>query len=258
MPDTTSPAPVTSSVRRRRWPLIVGGLFIVLILFSGVGFVVASTLEDQDTFCISCHTAPEVNYYNRAYMSLDNPTDTVTDLATAHYHLSQKDGKEAFACINCHRGDGSLGQRVAAIILGGRDSLIYLTGGENPQIEKTETREGWLSNAACVSCHTDVLLNVKGLDNHFHTKLPQVAEALAKGGKVTYSDAFKGKEDTAKEWIQPVTNAPLNCTSCHLAHSTLPNGMTNFFMDNSRRNEACVSCHKVVKKGPQDAAALGN
>lgn len=253
IPVTPTPAP-----RRRRWPLMVGGLFVLLILFSGAGFVVASTLEDHDTFCISCHTVPEVTYYNRAYISLDNPNEMVTDLATAHYHLSQKDGKAAFACIDCHRGDGGLPHRVAAITLGARDSFTFVLGRENPTTEKTETREGWLSNAACVACHIDTLLNVKGLDNHFHTKLPQTADALAKGGKVTYSDAFKGKEDTGKEWLQPITNAPLTCTSCHLAHTTLQNGMTNYFMDSTRRNEACVSCHKVARKGPQDATTLGN
>ncbi len=251
-------SPTKPLPRRRRWPLIVGGLFVLLVVFSGVGFVTASTLEDRDTFCISCHTAPETTYYNHAYIALDNPTLPVTDLASAHYLLSKQHNKEPFACIQCHRGDSSLGHRVAAITLGARDSVIYVVGQENPTLEKTETREGWLSNAACVSCHSDYLLTVKGLDNHFHTKLPQTADVLAKGGKVTVSDALKNNPEAAKEWLAPVSGVTLTCTSCHLAHTTLQNGMSNFFMDSQHRNEACVSCHKVAKKGPQDATTLGN
>ncbi len=142
--------------------------------------------------------------------------------------------------------------------LGARDSVTYVVGREDPAIEKTQTREGWLSNAACVSCHTDVLLNVKGLGNHFHTKLPQVADALAQGGKVVVSASFTGSQAAAQEWVNPISAAPVNCTSCHLAHSTIQNGMANFFIDSDRRNEACISCHKVAGKGPQDVANLGS
>src|ERR1051326_119863 len=124
--------------RRRRWPvLLVIGFFAVVIL-GGVGFVTASALEEHDKFCISCHTVPEVTYYNRAYISLDNPANDAPDLATAHYLLSQQHNKPVFACIDCHRGDSSLGQRISTLALGGRDALIYVAGRENPTIEKTQ------------------------------------------------------------------------------------------------------------------------
>src|ERR1041384_6776435 len=111
------PTPEVPAKRRRRWPvLLVIGFFVVVIL-GGVGFVTASALEDHDTFCISCHTVPEITYYNRAYISLDNPTDDAPDLATAHYLLSQLHNKTDFACINCHRGDASLSQRISTIAL---------------------------------------------------------------------------------------------------------------------------------------------
>ncbi len=243
--------------RRRRWPLIIGGLFALLIIFSGVGFVTASTLEDHDSFCIACHTIPETTYYNRAYIELDNPDLTITDLATYHYHISPEKRRLPFACIDCHRGDSGLGDRIAAITLGARDSVTFVTGHENSTLEKTQTNEGWLSNAACVSCHTDTLLDVKGLPNHFHTKLPQVAALLAAGKQSTIDATFTGTADSAKDWITAVTNVPLTCTSCHVAHSTLANGMSSKFVDNARRIEACISCHKVAKQGPQDAADLG-
>lgn len=271
VPLPNPPAPVAPPIarRRKRWPLYIGGAFVVLMLFGGVGFVTASILEEHDSFCISCHTVPETTYFNRAYLAVDNPTLPVNDLSSAHYHLvtetvtgtSTGDKvavKKAFGCIDCHRGDGSLGHRVSTLVLAGRDAVTYVTGHENPDTEKTDIREAWLPNAACVTCHTETLLNIKGLDNHFHSLLPQAGEALRKGGKLTVSDVLKGNEGAVREWSHTVDNAPLTCTSCHLAHTTITNGKANFYMQTARRNTACVSCHVAAGKGPQDAASIGN
>src|SRR4051794_17207677 len=115
---TTPPAPRPK--RRRFLPVIAGIVFIVVL---GVGgFITASALEEHDNFCTSCHTVPETTYFNRAYLSLDNPKEVVTDLATVHYHLAQQDNKPAFSCISCHRGDSTLGNRVATLALAGRDT----------------------------------------------------------------------------------------------------------------------------------------
>jgi hypothetical protein len=240
--------------KRRFWPVIAGIAF-VLVLGVG-GFVTASALEEHDTFCTSCHTVPETTYFNRAYVALDNPQTQVTDLATAHYHLSQQENKPAFSCISCHRGDASLGQRISTLALAGRDTLIYVLGKEDPTIEKEHTKEGWLPNAACVSCHTDTLLTLKGLDNHFHTHLPQAAAALANGGTLIVSEAHQNEKDRLMALGLQTVNTPLVCSDCHQAHATLANGAAVFFMDAVRRDDACVSCHHIAQKGPQDASSL--
>ena len=260
MPDTQSQSnsvPVSpvvpASPRRRRWPVVLGGLFALLIVFSGVSFATATVLEDQDTFCISCHTVPETTYYNRAYISLDHPNQDVTDLATAHYHLSQTGNKTPFSCIDCHRGDQSLLSRVAAIALGAKDTLVYVVGRENTKIETMPslTETDWLSNSACISCHTAALLDTSnGLGNHFHTKLPQVAALRNTGSSPsTVSDS---------KWGQPVDNVNLQCTSCHVAHKTAPAGSAKMFIDSQYEAEACVTCHKVAHEGPQDVANIQN
>ncbi len=260
---SNTPQPIVDTTpkkrRARRWPLLIGGAFVALLLFSGIGFVAASALEEHDTFCISCHTVPETTYFNRAYYSVDNPTLPVNDLSSAHYHIAAaKDSKEPFACIDCHRGDGSLGHRVSTLLLAGRDTVTWLTGNENPSIAKTDIREAWLPNAACVGCHADYLRDIKGLDNHFHTLLPQAKQAAANGAKLTIAEALKNNPDAIKEWSTPVENAPLTCTGCHLPHSEIPNGEKVFFMETQRRNTACIACHVAAGKGPQDANSLGN
>ena len=246
--------------RRRRWLFILGGMFVILLIFSGIGFVTATALEDQDNFCISCHTVPEVTYYNRAYVSLDHPDQTVSDLATAHYHLSQQNGKTPFACIDCHRGDAGLADRVAAITLGARDALIFVTGHEDPTIEKTQTAEGWLSNNSCIGCHASTLLNVTGFNNHYHTKLMQAAALVASGAKFTIGGNLTTLPDVNQavaDWTRTI-NVTLDCTACHVAHKTLPNGTATQFIDTRIEAEACVACHVAAHQGPQNASELQN
>jgi nitrate/TMAO reductase-like tetraheme cytochrome c subunit len=255
---TTSPEqPQTiRPTRRRRWPLIVLAMLVGLIVLGAAGFVGVSALEERDTFCISCHTVPETTYFNRAYIALDNPTDVVTDLATAHYHIAQSKNLEPFACIDCHRGDGSLGHRISTLALGGRDAVIYVLGRENPTIEKTSTVEGWLPNAACINCHADTLLTLKGLDNHFHTHLPQAAAALARGGTLKVPDTLAAQRTELLNIGLKTINTSLVCSDCHQAHVTEPTGAATFFMDTDRRNQSCVTCHHAAKEGPQDANRL--
>ena len=241
--------------RSRRLVWLGAGAVVLIVLGLG-GFFTASALEEHDSFCISCHTVPEVTYFNRAYISIDNPDLPVMDLATVHYHAYKVNNKGDFACINCHRGDASLGHRVATLALGGRDALIYITGQENPAIEKSNTKEGWLPNTACTTCHAETLLTLKGLDNHFHTHLPQAKHALASGGKFTVPESLKDREKSLLEIGLQTVNTTLVCTDCHQAHTAFASGATTFFMDTERRNIACVACHQAAKAGPQDVKNL--
>jgi len=245
-----------SPPRRRGWPVILAVGFVAIFLLGGVGFFVASALEEQDTFCISCHTTPETTYYNRAYIALDNPNDPVNDLSTAHYLLAKTKHNETFTCIACHRGDSSIGHRVSTLVLGGRDAVMYVLGKEDPTIEKTKTKEGWLPNAACTNCHTDTLLTLKGLDNHLHTHLPAAAAALAKGGALVVPDSLKDKQTELLKVGLKTINTALVCSDCHQAHVTVVNGQASVFMKVDQRNEACVSCHVTAKEGPQDVKNL--
>jgi nitrate/TMAO reductase-like tetraheme cytochrome c subunit len=261
MNTTSASPPIEPSIpaprsQRRRWLIRLGILTSVLVILGIGGFFTASALEEHDSFCISCHTVPEVTYYNRAYMSLDSPKQPVYDLATAHYLLSKEHSKGDFACIDCHRGDSSLGHRVSTLALAGRDALIYVLGKEDPTIEKTSTREGWLPNAACTNCHADTLLQLNGLGNHFHTHLPQAAVALAQVGKLTVPDSLKDREAVLLANGLDTINTALLCTDCHAAHATIVNGSASFFMDSDQRNKACVSCHQTAKEGPQDEKGL--
>jgi nitrate/TMAO reductase-like tetraheme cytochrome c subunit len=68
--------------RRRRGLVLLLALGFALFALGSLSFVVASALEEHDPFCISCHTAPEITYYNRAYYALDHPAEAIPDLST--------------------------------------------------------------------------------------------------------------------------------------------------------------------------------
>jgi hypothetical protein len=244
--------------QRVRWPVALLAALIGLVAISGGGLAGAALLEEHDTFCTSCHLAPEITYYNRAYLSLDHRQVPIHDLATAHYRVA-----EPFRCIACHRGDASLGHRAATLWLAGSDVLTYLAGRDDQTIEKGRVRAGWLPNAACVSCHAETLLRLAGLENHFHTYLPQAAQALARGGTLTVAADFPGDHAALlAQGLDPIEAGSggefeIGCISCHLGHKTVPGGMTEAFIDAEANSRACVACHVAAGRGPQQVDLLG-
>ena len=254
--EPATPGAASPIRKRRRWPLFVGLGVVLIILFSGAGFATATALENQDNFCISCHTVPETTYYNRAYIAVDNPNNatTVTDLATAHYHLTAANGKATFACIDCHRGNAGIIDRVAAIALGAKDTGVWVLGRGDPTIERVADPNGiWLTDAACISCHTTTLLKVDGFNNHYHTKLPETAQLVAGGSQFVVVDdsGTLNKQRVLDAWATQV-NVPLNCSSCHMAHKTMTNGASTQFTDQQVVLKACQTCHIAAGQGPQD------
>lgn len=264
-PSTVSPllpAEVAEQQRRKqrgRIATLATATLFLLFAVSAVGFGVASALEEDDRFCISCHTIPETTYYNRAYIAYDHLDTAPVDLASRHYQLAALRG-EAFQCIACHRGDSSLGHRLATIALASKDTAIWFAGREDPTVEKSVksvVSAAWLPNAACAACHSATLLNVAGLDNHFHTHLPQASRAAQNGGTLIFAGTLKGDRQLLQaQWLAPI-EAELTCTSCHLAHQAYPNVASQTFIDPDRRNQACVACHLKAGQGPQDIATLG-
>jgi hypothetical protein len=216
-----------------RW----AGLAAVLLLASVPAI---SALEERDSFCIACHTAPEVTYYNRAQAARagDGPP---LDLSSAHYA-----GEGRFRCIDCHRGNGGLAHRAATLALGARDALIYFSGRADQAIEKTEIEAPNLLTGGCVACHADALL-VAGFENHFHNKLPDAYAAWQAGGEITAPP-----DGQAAAALEPSDTA-LRCLDCHLAHIHAPGAALTGYLDLENVTlPACVRCHRETGHGPLD------
>lgn len=229
---------------RRLWLRLAGwAAGAVVLLALGTGLVV-SHYEESDPFCASCHTVPEVTYFERAQGAKPSAGPYV-DLSSLHYGHDN-----GFRCIDCHRGDEGVFHRVTALSLGARDTAIWLAGQSDPAIEKTELVVPFLLTGACVKCHAESVLEV-GFNNHFHNMLPDAYQAWKRGGMLTRPVDLP---DAPLE-LTPSDTSVL-CVDCHRAHIHVEGSERTAYMDLVNNvYPACVRCHEEVGHGPLELAA---
>ncbi len=136
---------------------IIAAILVVGAAVIGVGAIgSALAMENQDSFCASCHTEPEVTYYQQ---SVQAPVVTL-----AAFHTTKQT-----ACIDCHSGGGPLG-RAEGLIQGADDLLIYYSGNYRRPAITTNP----LGDDSCVKCHDNVFNRRRGgrnTDGHYHAFL---------------------------------------------------------------------------------------
>ena len=180
-----------------RWMAIIGGLLVVVVLLTGGSLAAATQVENRDSFCASCHTQPESEFYQR---SLADPVD----LASAHT-ASQVD------CIQCHSGPGTAGRLQAISSVAAPDLVHYLTKNYHDPAVITIP----IGDDHCLKCHSDVSAN-KNFNNHFHAFLPQWQE-LAPDSAATCTECHQGHMTGGSADIAFVqeTTARAVCERCH-------------------------------------------
>lgn len=139
----------------RHWRWLAAGIFLGLAALVGsVGFV--SYQEQDDTFCASCHTQPETQFYQRALLAVAQ--QNAPDLASFHHR------KKDIRCIDCHVGEGALG-RAAVVSIAAWDAFKYYTRlARQPAVVVIPVQ-----NEACTKCHLDDIRK-PGFENHEHNK----------------------------------------------------------------------------------------
>lgn len=188
--------------RSRR--VLIAGVLAGLIAFMGLALIVFAQVEEQDAFCASCHTEPELTYFNRTQAA------GAVDLATVHAALHHAGTHTSTVrCIDCHSGPG-VGGRLSSMALGARDAFRWVTGTAiQPAVQTVP-----IDDANCLKCHTDTPAGTD-FDNHFHHYL---AEWQSK-------DASAG-----------------GCVDCHTSHTTDGNPSIGF-LQQQRMQVVCEQCH---------------
>jgi nitrate/TMAO reductase-like tetraheme cytochrome c subunit len=229
----------------RRRTAAAAALLGVVGLALAAGLTV-SHLEESDPFCISCHTLPEVTYYERAQQAL-SAGEPHADLSSAHY------GREnTFRCIDCHRGDGRLLHRLTALTLGARDTAIWIAGRADETIEKSELEVPGLLTASCLKCHEEALLEV-GFNNHFHNKLPEAMALWQAGARLRAP--IENPDLPPEALMVEASPTDVLCVDCHRAHIHLPGSELQAYLDLARTvYPACVRCHEQAGHGPLELA----
>ncbi len=163
---TGSARPSYRKPRRRPFPWLAvavpAGVLLVLVIGS---FGFAASMEENDSFCASCHTQPESTFYQRSLAGKS------VDLATFHHTKSTK-------CIDCHSAGGVTG-RAGAILLGSRNAAAYFTHTAQQPAPLTVA----IGDSNCVKCHPEVTTGQPDINNHFHLFLSrwQAADPNAAG-----------------------------------------------------------------------------
>jgi hypothetical protein len=137
----------------RRNQVIAASVAAALIVFGLVIPLGAMQMENQDSFCASCHTEGEQTFFDRSLAAAS------TDLASFHA------AKKAANCVDCHSGPGLLG-RYSGLIGGASDTISFVSG-HYPQPAALEEP---MDDGNCMKCHAAVLTN-QDFSNHFHTFL---------------------------------------------------------------------------------------
>jgi predicted CXXCH cytochrome family protein len=230
--------------RRRRIGPWLAALFVVVLLAGGVYLTQRIVREQQnDAFCLSCHTPPEKTYVDRSTAALAG--NLAADLASFHYQSIQGQGG-ALRCVDCHRGNAGLGHQVDVLTLSARNAVVWLAGRNDVRIEKQYVTAPHLTNQACAGCHQKTLL-LAGFNNHTHNMLPAAYELWRNGGSLIAPPNAKDKQAVIAAGLVKYDTYVV-CSDCHAAHRTLE---TDVYLDKKITLPLrCVQCHRDVNKGP--------
>lgn len=241
-----------------RGPQILFGLAIALLAAAVVavaGSLVVQARQEDDAFCVGCHTAPHMAYRTRAEASLAGAY--ALDLSSYHYQQIRGTGG-AIRCIDCHRGDGSVNARMETLGLSAEMALLWLAGGTDDRIEKVTitstrviSRDGGmvslpapvlrapaLSNDGCVGCHKPTLLTA-GMDNHTHNMLPAAYALWRSGERLIAPPGTKDVQGLLAQGLTPYKTT-LQCGSCHTGHQSLE---VERYLDRAVLAQRCDQCH---------------
>jgi len=146
---------------RKKWsalwskrPTFLLPVLVALSLLAVTAYITGTKLEEHDSFCASCHTHPEQEFFSRSQQS------PATDLASFH-------AEKGVLCIQCHAGKGIVGRTLG--LMAGAQDLVAFWSGHYPSPAKMEDP---LPDANCTRCHADVVSR-GDFNNHFHFFLAQ-------------------------------------------------------------------------------------
>src|SRR3970282_2223607 len=99
------------TARRGLWLRLAGAAAGGVLLLTLAAVLTVSHYEEADPFCASCHTVPEVTYFDRVQEE-KAATGVYAARSSAHYGADN-----GFRCIDCHRGNEGVFHRIAALSL---------------------------------------------------------------------------------------------------------------------------------------------
>lgn len=190
-------------IQRSWWILLLS----VLFLFAGT-LTSAVTLENQDSFCASCHTEPESTYFHR---SQSKPSD----LASAHSQFNS-----TTRCIDCHSGLGANG-RINSLKQGSVDLTAFIFGDYHQPAVTINP----VGDQGCTKCHTN----------------QDIDFTQPNASLVSTSRSHYHLNVYIEEWLSRQPNQSGSCAICHTAH--VQGDPSLLFMEFTPTKDICEDCH---------------
>jgi predicted CXXCH cytochrome family protein len=211
-----------------RKPFIVLGLVIgVILLLPAVGVGASIWLENQNSFCASCHTEPETKYYQQSLLA--NPA------TLAAFHSQKK-----ILYIDCHSGAGPLG-RAQGLQQGVDDLVIYLSGNYH----KPGITSNPLGDDSCLKCHENI-----DVQRAPGSALPPVQRQPPVPGQGGFQQGGRNRRQTDGHYHQFLQRWQANdpraghCVNCHSSHS---DGTTDAkYIAQNQVQQVCNRCHTAL------------
>jgi predicted CXXCH cytochrome family protein len=179
---------------RLKW---IAGISAAVVVMGIAVMFTATQFENHNSFCASCHTQDEENYYKQSLQ-----TNSV-DLATFHEMKQTR-------CIDCHTGRGVSG-RVGGLMAGASDLVSYFSG-HYPQ---PAIQDNPISDGNCLKCH-EKIFDKKDMNNHFHIFLPRW-QGLDRANAATCVSCHGGHDQTGDSKIAFLNKDKTSaiCQKCH-------------------------------------------
>ncbi len=193
-----------------------GVMLVILIVLPVAGVGASILLENQNSFCASCHTEPEVTYYQQ---SLQANAATL-----ASFHVQKQT-----MCIDCHSGGGPLG-RAQGLEQGVSDLVIYWSGNYH----KPGITSNPLGDDSCLKCHPEVLTRGR------RSPPSQIQNPVQARGNRANDGHY---HQFLQRW-QTADPRAAHCVNCHTSHTE---GLTNVgFMTAAPVQQVCDDCHQKL------------
>lgn len=195
-------------MQRLRWAGIVVAVGVIAVT-AGAGGAIA--LEQNDQFCASCHTEPEVTYVHQ--IELARRQEYARTLAAFHALPGARD-TDGVRCIDCHGGVGVVG-RAHGLALAVGDTVAFVTGN----YEQPARMDRPLPDVACIQCHTD-WAGERFFENHIHW-----------------------------QFLEEGAPTDIRCVDCHVSHVEAND--FERFIRRELVFPQCEACHVHMGEGPR-------
>ena len=196
-----------------KWVIGLGVALIAFVVLAIGGVGVSLVLENQNSFCASCHTEPEAKYYQQSLQ--------VNGTTLATFHVQKQTN-----CIDCHSGGGPLG-RAQGLEQGIDDLVLYVSGNyKRPAITSNP-----LGDDSCLKCHPEVLTRGRRSPP---SKIQDPVQARGSRPNDGHYHQF------LQRW-QAADPRAAHCVNCHTSHT---DGLANVgFMTADPVARVCDGCH---------------